>query len=100
VSLRVAIVLSVIRCTYALDSTHLWRKVASELLELFQLLADVDLLFSVQQKRDNSLGTTRILYGLRREEQGIRRLVVICAIFRYVAGFLARGVLEEEYYAV
>jgi hypothetical protein len=48
VSLRVAIVLSVIQCTYALDSTHLWRKVAGELLELFQLLADIDFLFSVQ----------------------------------------------------
>jgi hypothetical protein len=92
--------LSVTRCAYALASTHLWRKVAGELLELFQLLADVDLLFSVQQERDNGLCATRILDGLRREEQGIRRRVVVGAVFRHVASLLARGVLEQKYHAV
>jgi hypothetical protein len=84
----------------SLGSTHLWREVASELLELFQLLADIYLLFSVQQKRNYRLCSTGILYGLRREEEGIRRLIIVGAVFRYVAGFLAGGVLEKEYYAV
>jgi hypothetical protein len=100
VSLRVAIILSVSQSAYALDSTHLWWEVASELLELFQLFANIDLLFSVQQKRNYRLCTTGVLYGLRWEEKGIRRLMIVGAVFRYIAGFLARGVLEEEDYAI
>jgi len=80
--------------------TYLWRKVPSKLLELLQFLTNIHLLLPIQQQRNNRLCTTRILYRLRREEELIRRLVVVRPVFRYVAGFLAGRVLEEEYYTV
>lgn len=80
--------------------TYLWRKVPCKFLELFQFLADIHLLFPIQQQRNDRLCTTRILYRLRREEELIRRLVVVRPVFRYVAGFLAGRVLEEEDYTI
>lgn len=101
-SLRVAIVQSAPFLLHSArrGSTYFWRKVASKLLELLQFLSDINLLFPVQQKRDYRLGSASILDGLRREEQGIRRLVVVRAVFGDVAGFLARGVLEEENHTI
>lgn len=76
--------------------TYIWWEVTRKLLELSQLLADINLLFSVQQKRDYRLCSAGVLYGLRREEDGARRFVVVGAVLRYIAGLLAGRVFEEE----
>lgn len=77
-------------------STYVWWEVTCKLLELSQFLADINLLLSVQQKRYYRLCSTGILYGLRREEDGARRLVVVGAVLWYIARLLAGRVFEEE----
>jgi hypothetical protein len=79
---------------------YLWWKLAGKFLELSQLLANVDFFFSVEQQRHYGLCATGILYRLRREEQVVCRLVIVCAVFGCLAACLARGVFEEEYYAI
>jgi hypothetical protein len=40
------------------------------------------------------------LYRLRREEEVVCRLMIICAVFGCLAACFARGVFEEENYAI
>ena len=75
---------------------YLWWELARKFLELLQLFANIDLTLSIQQKRDDGLRTTSVLYSLRREEQIISRLMVVCAVFWYVGWCFARRVLEEK----
>jgi hypothetical protein len=77
-------------------ATYIRRKVSRKLLELLQFLADLHLLFPVEQERDYGLCTARILYGLRREEQVVRRFMVVGAVFGRVASCLSGGIFEEE----
>ncbi len=76
--------------------TNLWRKLASKLLELFQVLPYINCAFSIEKKGYNGLSTASILYCLRREEEVICRLVVVGTVFGCTRRCFARGIFEEE----
>jgi uncharacterized metal-binding protein len=83
-----------------LSATHLRRKLARKLLELFQLLSDVDFGLSIQQQGDNGLCAASVLDRLRRKEEVARRVMVVFAVLGCVAPCFTRRVLEEEDYAI
>lgn len=77
-------------------STHLWRELAREVLELLELLANVDLALLVQQHRDQRLSAACILDCLGCEEELVGGVVVVFAVVGSVGRLLARRVLEEK----
>lgn len=71
-----------------------------EFLELFQLGADLDFIFFVEEDGEEGLGAAGILDDLVGEEEALRCFVVIGAVFGLLCLRLLSRIFEKEYHAI